>query len=113
MFIYIKLYIFALNNYSIVFTCSKYTKVMPLSVQKLKPNEKRTIERIENAAKISCVLKEFYQMGFKDFKSFKVIVMHYGVEVEEKKLLDFWTFRWLDNEFLSRIDVVLNKLKSE
>jgi hypothetical protein len=86
---------------------------MPKSVQKLKPHEKRTLQRIENAAKISAVLSDFFKMGFKDFKSFKVIVTHYGVEIEEKKLLDFWTFRWLDNDFLSKIEVVLNKLKNE
>ena len=86
---------------------------MPKTVQKLKPHEKRTIERIVNASKISSVLKDFYEMGFKDFKSFKIIVTHYGVDIEEKKLLDFWTFRWLDNDFLLKIEVVLNKLKNE
>lgn len=86
---------------------------MPNNIQNMKPNEKRTLERIHNANKISKVLKQFFEMGFKDFKSFKVIVTHYGVEIEDKKLLDFWTFRWLDNDFLVRIELVLNKLKRE
>ena len=86
---------------------------MPIKAQKLKPHEKRTLDRIHNASKISAVLNQFFEMGFKDFKSFKVIVTHYGIEIEEKKLLDFWTFRWLDIDFLSKIEVVLNKLKAE
>ena len=86
---------------------------MPIKEIEIKPNEKRTLDRIENAVKISKVLKQFFEMGFKDFRSFKVITSHYGVDVPEKKLLDFWTFRWLDSDFLEEIEVVLNKLKQE
>jgi len=86
---------------------------MPNNTNTLKPHQKRTLNRIENAAKISAVLKEFWKMGFHDFKSFKVIVTHYGIESDDKKLLDFWTFRWLDDDFLQKIEVVLNKLKAE
>lgn len=95
------------------FYISKYTKVMPIKETKMKPNEKRTLDRINNAVKISVVLKQFYQMGFKDFKSFRVITSHYGIDVSEKKLLDFWTFRWLNSEFLEKIEIVLDKLKKE
>lgn len=86
---------------------------MPILHNKLKPNEKRTLDRINNAVKISAVLKQFYFMGFKDFRSFKVIVTHYGIDVSEKRLLDFWTFRWLDADFLEQIEIVLDKLKKE
>lgn len=84
-----------------------------LEVKDYTKRELQTKKRFEGAYKVSKVLKDFFEKGFRSFEALKSIMAFYYPEVDENQLFNLWNFRVFDEDIADKLMDVFEKLKSE
>jgi predicted transcriptional regulator len=75
--------------------------------------ESKSLNRFDNAIKISTVLKSFFEKGFRNLDSIRAILSFYYPKDDFSQLYDFWHLRIYDEKIFTRLENVLEKLKAE
>jgi hypothetical protein len=84
-----------------------------VSKKEFSKREFKSLNRFDNAIKISTVLKNFFNKGFRNLDSIKAILNFYYPEFDCSGLYDFWHLRIYDEKIFQCLENVLEKLKSE
>lgn len=80
---------------------------------KLKKHEEKTKKRLDGIYKVSKVLNEFFDKGFRTYEKLELIVLVYYPEISKKDLWSIWIIRSYDEVIIEKLNDVLGKLKSE
>jgi hypothetical protein len=86
---------------------------MILNKKMLTKREKGSLLRIKNAGRATALLQEFFAKGFTSLVALNAISCHYYPNLTITEVNNFWHFRNISDDLLSKMENILEQLKAE
>ena len=84
-----------------------------MNVIEMTRRDKDRMERIQSYKRAIKIFEDFAEIGIINFQAFRSIVYMSYPEIPHLKLSHFWNFRHADDDIACKLEIVLDKLKSE